>query len=376
MYQFLHYETYSINATKKSKSFLSVAREFMRHPDAVPHVEKPLKPQIVYGVDAYEVEKMARERAAIAKDGIGRKLRKDAQVVLSAVASAPDSMSFEELNEWSKQTINWFIKKYGVNFVSAIFHNDESHPHLHLSVIISETSEKGMANLKHLHEPIRARQDTEGGRKVKSDAYKSAYRDLQDEYHAEVSSNFGMLRLGAKKQRLTRAEYNAQKKAAAVLSDLKRQNVNTQQHLSKVSDALKEQDARLLSMQTEISSKETELCKRESTVQKKRESIKKESALLLIEHAKSENKPRNFFMKKVNKLMEDVRQYKDLYQDFRQKYLKLKNAYESLLSRFNQKEKEYDELNAKYVKNITLLKQIKRGEISIKLVHPESYDLD
>lgn len=383
MYQFLHYETYSINATKKSKSFLSVSKEFMRHPDAIPHVPNPKPPQIIYGVDAYEVEKMARERAGNAKDAIGRKLRKDAQVVLSAVASAPDSMPFDELNEWSKQTVNWFIKKYGDNFVSAIFHNDESHPHLHLNVIISDTVEKGMANLKHLHEPIRARQDTEGGRKAKSVAYKDAYRALQDEYHTEVSSNFGMLRLGAHKQRLTRSEYNAQKAAANAIATCKKKVIAIANDVEVKQENLMQKEAEIITKEDElrleqdyVDDQKTQLEKREDKAERQNKRLKEEGSLLLIEHAKNNNKPRDFFMKKINKALSDVREYKGLYQKYKNLYLKIKGAYDSLRSDHESKCRDYEELKGKYVKNLTLLKQIKKGEVSIKLVPSDSYDLE
>lgn len=383
MYQFLHYETYSINSTKKSKSFLSVAREFMRHPDAIPHVENPLKPQVIYGVDAYEVERIARERAAIAKDAIGRKLRKDAQVVLSAVASAPNDMPKEDLVNWTRQTINWFKEKYGDNFISCILHVDESHPHLHLTVVIPKTAKKGEANLKYIHEPIRARQDTEGGRKAKSIAYKEAYRALQDEYHNEVSSNFGMLRLGAHKQRLTRAEYNAQKAAAKSLADSKKRVIVAAKSVKLEQDNLKLKEIEFADREDQVSlgetvlaNKEKQLEKRENKLCKKAKVIKDEGSLLLVKHAENSDKPRNFFMKKINKALQDVREYKGLYYKYRKLYLKFKGAYESLKRDHETKCKDYDELQSKYVKNLTLLKQIKRGEVSIKLVPSESYDLE
>ncbi|NAZ92251.1 plasmid recombination protein [Vibrio toranzoniae] len=383
MYQFLHYETYSINSTKKSKSFLSVAREFMRHPNAIPHVEKPLQPQVLFGVDAYEVERIARERAAIAKDAMGRKLRKDAQVVLSAVASAPNDMPKEDLVSWTRQTIKWFKKKYGDNFISCILHVDESHPHLHLTVVIPETTEKGKANLKHLHEPIRARQDTDGGRKAKSIAYKEAYRALQDEYHCAVSSNFGMLRLGAHKQRLTRAEYNAQKAAAKTIADSKKRVIAIANDVAVKQENLKQKETEITTREDDlqleqyyVDSQKTQLQKRETKVEKKVKAIKEESSLLLVEHAKNNNKPRIFFMKKINKALEDVREYKGLYQKYRKLYLKLKNAYDVLFKDHEDKCRKYDELHKKYIKNVTLLKQLKKGEVSIKLVPENSYDCE
>jgi len=96
MYQYLHIETYSRhskynkkNPEKSKKSFDTVAREFMRHENATPHIETPAPPEILYGVDAYDVSEIAKYRAEQVCDAQGRKIRKDAQVVLSGVISCP-----------------------------------------------------------------------------------------------------------------------------------------------------------------------------------------------------------------------------------------------------------------------------------------------
>ncbi|TOP40962.1 hypothetical protein, partial [Vibrio parahaemolyticus] len=69
-----------------------------------------------------------------------------------------------------------------------------------------------------IHDPIRAREETKGGRKAKYEAYKKAFRKLQDEYYYSVASKYGFLRDGAKKQRLTRSEYMKRKESAKRLS--------------------------------------------------------------------------------------------------------------------------------------------------------------
>ncbi len=355
MYQFLHYESYALNSTKNSKSFISVAREFMRDPSAIPHVANPKPPQLLFGVDAYEVERIARERASKARDAIGRKLRKDAQVVLSAVASVPSSLPEEELKKWIAQTILWFKEKYGENFISAILHRDESHPHLHLCVVLPETQENGMANLKHIHAPLKARQDTLGGRKLKADAYKKAYREIQDDYHIQVASHFGMLRLGANKQRLTRAEYNARK-----------------QHAKSESEVIQ----KIKNGKIELSNKINKVKKEEDAIRSKILKIKEEGALLLINLSKQEKRPRLFYMKKVNKLKKDIREYKSLYIQFRKKYLQLKNSYNVLLNESEELNKEYDELKRKYIENRSYLHKLRKGEAALKLTPDNVYDIE
>ena len=76
-------------------------------------------------------------------------------------------------------------------------HNDEEQPHLHFFVC-SDTE----VNAKALHY----------GHKAKKN-FIAASKAFQDDYHAQVAIHCGMARLGPKKQRLTRAEWKAQKEA-------------------------------------------------------------------------------------------------------------------------------------------------------------------
>ncbi|HDY7978632.1 TPA: plasmid recombination protein [Vibrio vulnificus] len=227
MYQFLHIETYSLHSKynkkspeKSSKSFYSVSRELMRHPDSIPHVPNPLPPSILYGYDAYVALQLAQERVNSSTDQLGRKIRKDAQVVLSGVISCP--LEFKEesdkiYKQWIADNIKYLQNKYGGELISVILHEDESHPHLHFICIPKQTDDCKL-HIKSIHEPIRAREETSGGRKAKYEAYKKAFRGLQDEYYYSVASKYGFLRDGARKQRLTRSEYMKRKESAKKLS--------------------------------------------------------------------------------------------------------------------------------------------------------------
>ncbi|MCX8773448.1 plasmid recombination protein [Vibrio parahaemolyticus] len=227
MYQFLHIETYSLHSKynkkspeKSSKSFHSVSRELMRHPDAIPHVSNPLPPSVLYGYDAYVALQLAQERVNASTDQLGRKIRKDAQVVLSGVISCP--LEFKEdsdkiYKQWIADNIKYLQNKYGGELISVILHEDESHPHLHFICIPKQTDDCKL-HIKSIHEPIRAREETSGGRKAKYEAYKKAFRELQDEYYYSVASKYGFLRDGARKQRLTRSEYMKRKESAKKLS--------------------------------------------------------------------------------------------------------------------------------------------------------------
>ncbi|MGR5430385.1 plasmid recombination protein [Vibrio astriarenae] len=225
MYQFIHFESYSLSPSKRRKSLSSIVNEMMRKPCAIPHIEKPKKPKVLYGFDAYAAESAIRDNVSIARDRLGRKLRKDAQVALCGVMSLPityvERYGAEKTKQWIHANIKYLKDKYKENLLSVILHTDESHPHLHFIISIPRTHELGKANLAYIHEPFYARQFTDGGRKNKFLAYKKEYRILQDDYYHKVSSKFSLVRVGPKRQRLTRSQYKAQQHNAELLSKQK-----------------------------------------------------------------------------------------------------------------------------------------------------------
>ncbi|KLI85846.1 hypothetical protein AAY62_07130 [Vibrio parahaemolyticus] len=226
MYQFLHIETYPLHAKynkknpeKSVKSFFSVAKELMRHPTAVPHIPDPKPPIILYGYTAYDALELAQARANISRDSMNRKIRRDARLVLSGVISCPlEFKTNSEVNykKWINENLNYLHGKYGGNLISVILHEDEAHPHIHFICVPKPTVDSYM-HIKMIHDPIKEREDTKGGRKVKFDAYKKSFRKLQDEYYESVASKFGFLRDGARRNRLTRSEYIRRKEYSETL---------------------------------------------------------------------------------------------------------------------------------------------------------------
>ena len=142
-----------------------------------------------------------KENAEKYRDPIGRKMRADAPVLVAGVASFPrvEAEKDPELYaRWESLTIAYLQGKYGDNLRAVVMHNDEEQPHLHFFVC-SDTE----VNAKALHY----------GHKAKKD-FIAASKAFQDDYHAQVAIHCGMARLGPKKQRLTRAEWKAQKEHA------------------------------------------------------------------------------------------------------------------------------------------------------------------
>ncbi|MGF1758307.1 plasmid recombination protein [Photobacterium sagamiensis] len=230
-FQFIHVETYAKVSTKKGKPAMeSIVNEAMREDGYCPHVYQPQPPQILLGLDPRKLPQIALDRVKKAKDKQGRKIRKDAPLLLAGVISlgAESDVNFRD---FLKRSIAFLRKKYGANLMSAVLHLDESHPHLHFYAV--PNVKDGVFNMAEIHDGIRARNECKGGYSQKSNAYKQVMREFQDSYHNEVGTKLGLTRLGPRVQRLTRKVWKAQQKQAQVLLQQRRELNKQQRQLLK-----------------------------------------------------------------------------------------------------------------------------------------------
>ncbi|MDG2652032.1 hypothetical protein P7M03_16675 [Vibrio parahaemolyticus] len=332
MYMFNHIETFALNASKDKKSFGTVTKEFMREPGNCPHVPHPLPPQILYGVDAYVAEQIIKQRVEKAKDKIGRKIRKDAQVALSGVVSFPRSMreQSEELYQaWVAKNIEHFKKKYRTNLISVIEHDDEEHPHLHYIVSVPASTVNGECNIMYIHEPIRARETTKGGRKQKYAAYKEAFRELQDEYFNEVAIHFGLLRTGPRRKRLTRKEYLTAMHEAKLIASAIHDNNQKQNELTQQAKTFEAKQSKLSTLESSVKKnaqqvikQKESLRKREAIANEREENIDAQEKLLLtfLDDNPEPNKAKSFYSKTVASLKLKLDEYIKLFKEYRSKY--------------------------------------------------------
>ena len=249
-YQFVHVETYANVSTKKGKpSMQSVVNEAMREEGYCPHVYHPLAPQILLGVDPRTLPQVALNLCQSARDKLGRKIRKDAPLLLGGVISVESDSSID-FKAFIKRSIEFLQQKYGENLMSVVLHLDETNPHLHYYSLPSVVD--GVFAMSQIHDGIRARNECKGGYSQKAHAYKEAMRKFQDEYYEAVGSRLGMTRLGPRVQRLTRKQWKAQQKQAQTLSQ-QRKNVNKRQRI------LDKKEARLSIHERAIGLQEKEL---------------------------------------------------------------------------------------------------------------------
>lgn len=236
-FQFIHMEGFSRKGDGKGRTVSFVFSEARRDPVASVHVTNPSTPVVVYGSTIDEVEAMHDAAAAVAmtavKGGKPRKLRQDHKTLHTVIASHPytmeevrtDPAKLREAEDWERRTIAWLRAQYGSDLKSVVRHEDESHFHVHAYIVPTDDPE--MRALRH-HPGVVAKRATMAAGPVdgeenkalsrKADAaYKSAMRLWQDAYHEAVGIPCGLARLGPRRRRLTRAEWQAEQTQARAL---------------------------------------------------------------------------------------------------------------------------------------------------------------
>ncbi|MDG3088813.1 plasmid recombination protein [Vibrio hannami] len=216
-YQLIHLEIYNNNPSKPAKpSMYCIVNEAMRVDRFCPHVYQPQTPEILFGLDPRKLPDIAIERSKMAKDKKGRKVRKDAPLLLAGVISIPAESDID-FKKFLSLSLRFLKHTYGQNLASVVLHLDESHPHLHFYAIPS--LKDGGFSMAEIHPGIKARSECVGkGYSEKANAYKQAMRGYQDMFYAQVGSKLGMTRLGPRVQRLTRKQWKAQQAQAQALS--------------------------------------------------------------------------------------------------------------------------------------------------------------
>jgi len=209
-FQFIHIETYA-RSSKSGTSARSIIGEATREDGYCPHVAKPQQPVVLSGPHPGEWYAGVEERASQAKDKMGRKIRKDAHLIVAGVASYPvrcnelDDAEREKLMAWADETVTWFEKKHGKG--CAVMHLDEEFPHVHM---YAEADLAAGQRAGDLHPGEVAKKSAPNKKLAKKKAYTDAMRQYQDDYFQDIASRYGMARTGPERRRMTRAEWQAE----------------------------------------------------------------------------------------------------------------------------------------------------------------------
>lgn len=231
-FQFVHVECYGRTAGKGKaggRTLRSVVEEAEREPQACPHVDEPQPPNLLHGMMPSEAAEVAERRAGEAVDASGRKLRKDALVMVAGVASFPDTMDeirsdparMAAYEAWRADAVAWAKTEYGDALLSVVEHVDERHPHIHWYAVPELDGNTKRMSVETIHDGRRkaAECKANGGLKGEQNAaYKQAMREFQSRYFDAVGMKNGQARLGPGCRRLSRAEWRAEQAQAEALS--------------------------------------------------------------------------------------------------------------------------------------------------------------
>jgi hypothetical protein len=244
--QFVHFQTFSRKKNEVKQSVDQVLAEAARVPLYSIHVAEPLPPSVVFGVTVEEVCRLHDEM--VANGGVevtltdGRKarrgIRKDRHTLMTVVASHPfltelvvsDDDARSDYERWRNHNIAWLKARFGGNLVSVIEHQDEKHPHLHAYILplndptctardlnpAWRSKEEAMAIARE------AGHDAQVANKLSNVAYRSAAREIQDDYFQHVSVPCGLTRTGPKRRRFSRQQWAAEKAAAKLSAQVER----------------------------------------------------------------------------------------------------------------------------------------------------------
>lgn len=241
--QFAHMSLYPVSPHRRGQKWECVdgiTKEGARVPGACGHLKYPKRPQIIFGVSPLEAGATAKERAALARDSVGRKLKCDGKVLCAIVISYPVPRWMVEQDPrekdthflWQQQTRKWLETSFGPYLLSIVEHADESYLHLHAYAVPQLLPDNQLDwDAFHPGRKAAAAAAASGATlKEQNVEYCAGMTRWQDDYHAAVSARFGHLRHGPRRERVLRMTHKANKAIAEnkanVEADLKRQQAD------------------------------------------------------------------------------------------------------------------------------------------------------
>lgn len=233
MYQFIRIEAYAAisgasqqlgrqsddsSAKRIRPSIPQVIAEAFRVESASPHVLNPTAPTLLFGLSQIELESHLNHLKTTGKDKLGRKVRRDALLLLAGVASYPKNEAMADqksFDNWLNIAIGFLKSRYGQNLKSVVLHTDESNPHIHFFCTPTQKSSGEIEHIGTIHDGIGASNAIKtNSSKVKKYAYDKAMRAYQQLYHVEVGMKVGMARVGPRQTGMPRKDWIRTKEAA------------------------------------------------------------------------------------------------------------------------------------------------------------------
>jgi len=226
--------TYSRKGNGIGRSVRDVLLEAARVDGNAPHVVDPKPPVVLFGMDPEAALAFHDERCAAVGRGRGRgqSLRQDSHTLLAGVFSfpcKPDEKDTEYYRQLRDDTITWAkaqIEARDGEVLGCVQHEDEGHLHIHIYAM--HVADRRL-NAKMLHPGHIAKATAKAEGKDPTVAFKSAMSSWQQDYHRDVTSRYGLTRIGPGRRRLSRAAHMAEVSEAAhqaaLMTDLQAREV-------------------------------------------------------------------------------------------------------------------------------------------------------
>lgn len=245
--QFFHEESYGERSNGAKTTAQGVLSELARVPAASRHVKTPMefKPLFVALTHVSGLMPLIHENKAEILRLTGHSVRIDAQVLLGAVVSYPETMEtlksdpavWADCMQWQGLEVEWLKKTYQSPHLIIGTHWDENHPHLHAVapayVAVGARLTLGMMHAGQFHGKqavLKAEAEAQakgielGGAFRKwtyNEAFKSAERARQLDHWLDVGMPMGMTKTGQfPRKRVLRGEALARSELAEALEKL------------------------------------------------------------------------------------------------------------------------------------------------------------
>lgn len=226
--QFVSIGSYALKPRSDSKQGAAsfILAEVVREPWASKHVDDPQPPILLYGCDPKLVLPELEENVRRARQRNGWRAKTSAVSLVTGVASWPEPRETEDrakVARWERRVVDWVQKRWGQAVQYIVKHVDEAHTHLHWACIAPIVDRVLRADL--LHPGIAAQETARGegaGKKAQGTAYRSAMRDLQDDFYRDVGAPSGLARTTVRRVRLSTVERKAKLHSQALLEQAHR----------------------------------------------------------------------------------------------------------------------------------------------------------
>jgi hypothetical protein len=244
--QFFHTQSFSRKANPAGQSVQQVIDELRRREEFATHVENPLPPVLLFGLDvealksAHDVMIENGKTTVAMADGKTRTraIRNDRHTLWTVVASYPvpreaietDTTGNERnlFERWKELNIAYLQDKYGEHLKSVFEHVDETFGHIHAYILPECFEDLNARSFNPAYQAKMAaeKEAEEDGApprlkvKLGNQAYRERATEMADEYYKKVGQPAGLTREGPKRRRLSRSEWRKEKSNARAASRL------------------------------------------------------------------------------------------------------------------------------------------------------------